>query len=380
MSGLDTQVYCPVLRLKAGERDAVALLSADVRSRLLPLFVAPPPSEKDTELGRHLSASELVAVTAERVGKTWPLRPCLLDPRFLFQKLSEDNATTWLPDLFRQARRKSAQPWIVADLRTLDGTLARSVAIVLAEANSPFALRLKPEDIEDEALTRRIQRALLSVVRKPSETLLVLDFGNSLDFSSTSDIADVMVSTLARLLDIGLWSQVIWQATSYPEINPAQPGGLAVLPRGEWLSFEAAWSLDPASRKYLMFGDFAADSAKFNFSNGKGIPAIAHFRYSTKENWLVSRGVKDAKLSSEMPKIAERIVSSDHFAGAHFSRGDRYIQEAAWGHVVGQAKNWRCANATHHLTQVIQDIGALAGFTIERVPALEQAFQGSLDL
>ncbi len=379
MEGLDSQAYCPVLRLKAGECDAMSLLASDVQARILPLFVLPPPSERDTELGRHLTSAELVAVSARRLGRAWPLQPCLLDPKFLFEKLDAGSAPVWLPELFRLARSHSANPWLVADLSDIERFMRNGAAALLSGSRAPFALRLRPGDIEDDSLSTRVQRVLLSLVRKPSESLLVLDFGNT-DFSDAGVVAEVMVATLQRVMSVGIWAHVIWQATSYPESNPAPAGDMITLPRGDWIAYRQAWALDPAVKQNLMFGDFAADSAKFSFATSKGIIAIAHFRYSTPDKWLVSRGAKDGKLADEMPKVASRITSSGMFAGRAFSRGDQYISNVARGIGTGQARNWRCANTVHHLTRVSADVGALAGYAIDKVPVGEEWQQASLDV
>ena len=366
-------------RSKAGECDAVSLLVPSVRNRILPLFVLPPPDERDTEFSRRLSASELVGVNARRVGRVWPFRPCLLDPRFLFDALDATDSSTWLPDFFRLSRSASANPWLVADLQNLESFMLAAAREVLRSQQTPFALRLKPEDIEDDGLSNRIQRVLLSLVRKPSETLLLLDFGNSIDHSNTADVAEIMVATLQRVSAIGLWSQVVWQSTTYPEVNPAPAGDMVILSRGEWTAYQQACSIDPIVRSQLMFGDYAADSAKFNFGASGG-RAIAHFRYSTSSSWLVSRGAKDGKLAEEMPKVAKRITSSESFAGETFSRGDLYISEVAAGNAIGQALYWRCANTAHHLTRVTSDIGSMSDFSIEEIPVRERWQQVALNV
>ncbi len=379
MEGLDTQVYSPVLRLKTGESTAMPLLASDIKSRLLPLFVVPPPNEKDAELGRHLIPAELVAVPARRLGRAWPMRPSLLDPKFLFEKLEVGSAHVWLPELFRLARSHSANPWPVADIVDIEQFMRPGLSAVLVGSKTPLALRLRPEDIEDDSLATRVQRVLLSLVRKPSETLLVLDFGNT-DYSDTSLVAEVMVATLERVLAIGDWLQVIWHATSYPETNRAPAGDIAILARGEWKAYREAWELDPIIKRHVMFGDFAADSAKFNFSNVNGVVPIAHFRYSTPDKWLISRGAKDGKLATEMPKVAMRITASGMFAGRAFSRGDQYIDDVLRGVRVGQASNWRCANTVHHLTRVSADVGELLGFVVEALPVGEEWEQILLDI
>lgn len=379
MQSLDTQVYSPVLRLKAGECDAMALLAPDIRTRILPLFVVPPPNERDPELGRVLDPLELVALSAKRLGRAWPLRPCLLDPKFLFEKLDVEIAPIALARFFKLAQANSAVPWLVADLTDLEQFLGRGALAVLDASKGPLALRLRPEDIEDPGVAARIQRVLLSLVRKPSETILILHFGNT-DFTDTSVVAEVMVATLQRVMGIGLWAHVVWQATSYPEVNPAQPGGMTVLKRGEWLAYREACKLDPVVKRFMMFGDFAADSAKFNFSTTKGVIVIPHFRYSTSDKWLVSRAAKAGERSVEMPLLAARIESSEHFAGRNFSRGDRYVFDVARGILTGGPRNWRCANTVHHLTQVSADVGSLMGYSISELAQRTERVQYSLPL
>ena len=74
MLNIGSVVYSPVLRLKQGEYTALGQLPVEVLARLFPLFVIPPPKERDPELQRKLTASELVFIPGQRLGKHWPLR------------------------------------------------------------------------------------------------------------------------------------------------------------------------------------------------------------------------------------------------------------------------------------------------------------------
>jgi hypothetical protein len=110
MLNIGSGVYSPVLRLKQGEYTALGQLPVNVLARLLPLFVIPPPKERDPELQRQLTTSELVSIPGQRLGKHWPLRPCMLDPRYLLRQLGADKASEWLPELFRVAMAAHGQP------------------------------------------------------------------------------------------------------------------------------------------------------------------------------------------------------------------------------------------------------------------------------
>jgi hypothetical protein len=123
-----------------------------------------------------------------------------------------------------------------------------------------------------------------------------------------------------------------------------------------------------------MYGDFAADSSKFNFSGGTA--PICHYRYSTPRHWIVIRASGAGQVKDAMKEIATHLVASVHFAGRAFSLGDRYISDTAGGtDGPGNASTWRKVNTIHHLTRVVTDLGPQRGYQIvERadVPEPEQ--------
>jgi hypothetical protein len=376
MDGLSYQTYCPVLRLKSGEYAAMRELADDVRSRILPLFVIPPPTERDPELWRLLTAEELASTPGSRIGRHWPLRLCLLDPRFLFGKLGVDESKEWIPRLFRLAIGASANPWIVADLKSIESFIEPALQRVLEMTHGHFALRLSLDDIEDERIATRIHVLLLRLRIKPLDVLLIIDFEGS-DLSNVALVSNILVTSLEKIFDVGLWGQVVWQATSFPESNPAPDGQMVVLPRGEWQAFKLAWSKSERVRSSLMFGDYGADSSKFVFRNIPVRP-FPHFRYSTPNEWLVARGASESTDVTAMRTVAELITKSGRFMGPEFSWGDEYIHElAASRGGPGSSSVWRQVNTVHHLTQVAGDQGALHGYIVaRRAPApVEPVFE-----
>jgi hypothetical protein len=113
-----------------------------------------------------------------------------------------------------------------------------------------------------------------------------------------------------------------------------------------------------------MFGDFGADSSKFDFSSTGAVP-IRHYRYSTPDFWFTVRGKDEGTITTAMKAVASTIVTSEHFAGRSFSAGDAYIADTMGGYAgPGSATDWRRINTVHHLTRVIQDLGLLRGFAV----------------
>lgn len=116
----------------------------------------------------------------------------------------------------------------------------------------------------------------------------------------------------------------------------------------------------------MLFGDFAADSAKIDFKTGRAQP-IRHSRYTTTSNWLVVRGENEGSDYEVMKGVYQRIVKSGMFSGATFSNADTYIFDVAQNNIrkAGNATTWRQINTTHHITRVVADIAE-----VRRIPIL----------
>jgi hypothetical protein len=279
-----------------------------------------------------------------------------------------------MPELFRVAIGAHARPIPVSDLRTIEGSAFDAIHTVVREITQNFALRITLDDLARGDLRKRIHAVLLKLALKPQNCILLLDFGKA-EMSNPEAVSDILLAEFQKVMEFGLWGQVIWQATSYPEKNPAMPGQLVELPRNEWLAWGRAIDLDSELRKKLMYGDFAADSSKFNFSSG-GIAPISHYRYSTPRNWVIVRASDVGLDKDAMKKVAKRLVASVHFAGRTFSLGDKYIYDTAHDKDgPGNATTWRKVNTIHHLTRVVTDLGPQRGYQIverEDVPEPEQ--------
>lgn len=365
------QSYAPVLRLKQGEYLALADLRPDVAGHVIPHLIPPPPKERDPEKGRPLTPDEMVHETGRRVAQYWPYRPCFLDPRFLFEPLGIDGSAAWLTTLFKVATDRGGRPVPMFALDDYEGDRFSGIGAVIDGVGVGLGIRLTLTDLVDINLRDRLHQVLLKRVRaKPDSCTLILDMTEA-DLS-LPDTHELLAAFYMQVMEVGLWHSVVFQGTSYPEKNPAAAGGRIEVPRLEWATWKGAALSDPIIQRGLLFGDFAADSAKFNF--GKGGRTIPHYRYAGPENWSVVRALKDVPLRTAMPELARSIVESDGFAGRGFSIADRMLQDTALAlGGPGNATTWRRINIGHHITRVVADLASLLDFSIishaEETPA-----------
>jgi len=371
-------IYVPALRLKQGEYRGLQRLAPDVADKIVPRLVVPPPKERDPEKHRLLTKDEIVHETGRRIADHWKMRDAFLDVRFLFAEFGDPECVEWLPRMFDVARKAHAQPIPVMGLADALGPRAAAFRLTLAtEAATKVAIRVESGEI-DRDLGGRLAAAVSALGLTPEGCAVLADFSDA-DFSDPLAVASIAQAALEDLQGMGRWRHVVFQGTNYPEVNPAESDGDAVVPRNEWLAWKAAIKLDGASPEHLVFGDYGADCAKFEFKKASGGIPIRHYRYTTSDSWLVVRGSAEGQPAAVMRGVCERILRSGKFAGQGFSSADDYIFKTAKGwDGPGNGSTWREINTTHHITRVVRDIGGIKGMTFTETTFSDPADQLSL--
>lgn len=343
--------YVPALRMKAGELTGLRDLAPDVAARVLPRMIVPPLGERDDVLQAQLIQVGGSPNVADALAAHWPGRPVLVDPTYIIPELGLETIGRWLPEMFARARRAGV---VAVPLVSLPGLTSNS-----RDALVP--------------LLRHLEAMQLT----PSDCSIIADFSAS-DFTDPDIVAPIIEGALELLQEVGTWERVIFQGTNYPGRNPAEPGGNLRVIRNEWRAWRKAVAFDSTTAEHMLFGDYAADCATMNFG-GRGRRAIRHYRYTTRDAWIVERGDDRSTDAAAMRDVCQRLVESGDFAGRSFSAGDEFIFLTARGEVgPGTATRWRAVNTTHHITRVVADIGGVRGYAVRRRTEPATPFQASL--
>lgn len=371
-------IYVPALRLKQGEYRGLQRLAPDVADKIAPRLVVPPPKDRDPEKHRPLTRAEIVHETGRRIADHWKMRDAFLDVRFLFKEFGEAESVEWLPRMFDVARKANAQPIPVLGPADALGPRALAFRLALAvEGATKVAIRVESGEVDME-LGGRLTAAMSALGVTPEECAILADFSDA-DFSDALAVANIAQAALEDLQGIGRWRLVVFQGTNYPEVNPAEQNGDAVVPRNEWLAWKDAIKLNGTSPEHLVFGDYGADCAKFEFKKASGGIPIRHYRYTTPDSWLVVRGSTAGQADAVMRGVCERILKSGRFAGRSFCSADDYIFKTAKGwDGPGNGSTWREINTAHHITRVVRDIGGIRGMSFAETTFSDPADQPSL--
>jgi len=364
-------IYVPSLRMKKGELEGLRILKGDVADCIIPLLIVPPLKERDSGSQEALfPLSEEIPDVGGILSKYWPRRLTFIDPRALFKEYGIEKAVNWLPDIFKRARNLDVLAIPAASLIDLEKVGVSAFRDSLPENYAlKFGLRIQSGDMTDPNLNERVQSVLSKMGLSPAECSAIADFSDA-DLSDHSFVAPIIRAALEQLQDVGQWQFIVFQGTHYPESNPAKPGQTISHPRNEWLAWKEAVKFDPSTAEHMIFGDFAADSAKMDFGGQGGRP-IPHCRYTTDSHWLVVRGSETGSTHEIMKDVFKRVVDSGKFSGPSFSEADAYIDKVARSNSdsAGNASTWRQVNTTHHITHVVADIAKVRGIPIIQLPS-----------
>lgn len=359
-------LYVPALRMKAGELAGLSNLAPDVADRVLPRMIVPPPEERDDALQAQLFKTEDSPDIAEALAAHWWGRSVLVEATHLLPDLGREVVGRWLPKMFERARHAGVLTIPLVALADLTTDSREAYRAACGTGPIQLAIAIPAGDLVGRDLLDPLLRHLEAMRLPPSDCSIIADFGG-FDFTTPDIVAPIIGGALELLQEVGVWGQVVFQGTNYPDRNPAEPGGSYRVPRNEWKAWRKAVGFDPATAEHMLFGDYAADCATMVFGGGGG-RAIRHYRYATPDAWIVERGADDGTTdAAAMRDVCRRIVGSEGFAGRFFSLADEFIFLTAYGEAgPGNSTRWRAVNTTHHITRVVADIGGVRGFALRQ--------------
>ncbi len=370
-------LYVPALRMKAGELAGLSNLAPDVAALTLPRLIVPPRKERDQELQQTLMRLEDVPNAGQLLSSYWKGRRAIIDATYLVDDFGIETMGSWLPKMFDLARKEQISAIPIVSLNDLLGEQVAAFRSAISEDTSPKLFIRIPSDQLGLNVDTLIMSALERVGLAPAECSVIADFGNS-DFTDPEIVADIIQGVLELLQEVGMWQQIIFQGTNFPESNPAEPASFQLVPRNEWKAWKLAVKFDPNTAEHFVFGDYGADCAKMEFGKSGG-RAIRHYRYTTEDSWLIQRGAATGSHGEVMREVCGQIVSKDEFSGQTFSQADQFIYDNSIGRDgPGNATVWRAVNTTRHITRVVNDIGVVKGIKLHRT--VESAQQVSMDI
>lgn len=345
-------VYVPVLKGRQGEFAALADVQPSTRQRILPLIeVVPGPADEPVAL------RQVIDRTAKKL-RPWAGSRLLLDAGLLpaDAELRDGFGAVGYAVITALADGVPATPVV----RLNDEGQARAdAATVHADTSSGIAVRLGPEDLDEDS--EDIDNALTDLLRdlhiSRAETDLVLDLGvvnGDLGVRAGARLAADALRGLSEVMD---WRQLIVTAGAFPaDLSAYSPWTI-----GEPNRYDAELYDHLQQRKRLermpTYGDYAIAHALL--ATGPAFHPAPQLRYTVADRWLALKGTRnDPRANDQFYEVCERIAQHPEFVGASLGNADARISDPR-GHGPGNAATWRAIGTTHHLDYVVQRLTSL---------------------
>lgn len=339
--------YVPALKLKLGEKTALAILSPRVKARITPLLQVIEMSGKKS-LDEHLKTSF----------KNFQPAVAGLGRYFIDPMEIESEGPSGAAKVFAICANQAVPFTPVTGLSRPPGL---TTAAVNAAGRAGLAIRVTRAEFEAGPIDAALAAFLVKHSMDVASTDFIIDLGAVGDLIADG-IAAMASAFLALVPLANRWNTLSLVASAFPRsMQHVERDSHGVVERAEWV----AWRdhLRPA-RKQLgrlpTFGDWGIQhpSGVEGFDPVK-MQASAAIRYALEEDWLLikGRGTKKHPPGIRMPHLAKSLVLGAHrqsFAGAGHCAGCQLIQGAANGAPgMGSLTKWRQIGTAHHLTTTV---------------------------
>jgi hypothetical protein len=346
--------YVPVLKVKRGEKKALSLVLPVLRARISPLLeIVERKPDKPGTVAAHLdNAFKGLAASVSSYAR------CFLDAR----EIAPDGPAAAL-EVFRRATSAGIvfTP-VTGILRTAD------VAAALGHQQHGLALRLTREEFESGNLNRSLQAFMKQHGLTPEGTDLIIDLG-AVDEMIVDGVAALTAAFLSDVPDHPRWRTFTVSACAFPmSMGVVLRHSHNRVERAEWL----AWRDNLHERRTSLarlptFSDCAIQYPKgVEGFDPRIMQMSASIRYAVLDNWLLIKGesTRVTRPGVQFPALATRLVYGSlrsSFFGPGHCEGCKSMKAAAdRADGFGSPEAWRRLGTIHHISLVIEGLGALS--------------------
>ncbi len=303
---MPTYKYTPLLRWKAGEREALAQISPAAKANVEPLILLgseqyaatkSPPKKAPKRIPKKAPPPAHEAFVQQLV-ETWGTDgSVLLDASALIETGSGHHL-----DRIAQDARKAGLQLMPATMLAVDPKYQAAVRRMVSTDHRGAALRVKLADLAAAPTW------LVSWMLSPAETDLIIDLGNSV-----GDVAALGVPVLdafATLHQGASWRSVTLAGSSIPQMLSGFKIGATTLARSELTLWRKLVAHGLPYR--IDFGDYATVAPDALTIDVPGSFPI-NVKYTLKDDFFIRHGVRTAGLGG----IERHIQFRDHAKSIH---------------------------------------------------------------
>jgi hypothetical protein len=359
--------YIPILKAKAGEFQAVSLLSDRAFGAILPWFDVPPLDDKRRAqlLERHSPPVETFLNTITfKMAQACKGRFVYLDlPRWATNAQTESGEHV-IPFMRNQLESLGVKVNPVVDVvRWDDPIYVNALRGMRLDAGREFIIRLPidrdtiEEMSEEDVFFERMESICDSLDLDPGLTRVMIDFG---DLSSqrhtvpgTLEVAGKAVPLLRRagFLDLSI-SGCSLPAFISAAVKEQNSTGLVL--RKEMLVWRDLILSEGGGA--FIFSDYGVRGPNSNDSGGPS-NTNGKIRYTIDKEYFVARGypLKQGLKGAQYYDLAQAVIDSGYYTPG-LSWGDNQILRCSRGEMRGSSSDWIAIDTSHHIESVVLEV------------------------
>lgn len=347
------RIYVPALKWRQGEMRALKELAPSVKGCLKPLIEIPPIPWDYSQETPQKSLDEHLKPIPSQIRNTVNDLPCYIDLALLDPADRLQSGEHPLPALLSQLADLYLTPVTGLDR---DISFQDAVKEVNTRARMGTCLRVGLDELFSDAFENRAD-SLLNILSVPYDNAdLIVDL-QAVD-QAQSAVLRTALPLAWKASDLTKWRSVTLLGTGFPvDLSDLSPG-VGSIPRSEWLLWRGL-----SSRVAANFGDYGIAHFDVRELDPRVIRVSASIRYTSDSEWLIFRGrsLRDPRFGGfeQFRSLSTQIVNHPAYEGRHYSWGDAFIYDCAYGaEGTGNLTVWRQVGTNHHMTHVARQLSS----------------------
>lgn len=353
-------IYTPILKSKAGEARALMRLDRQVKASIIPFFdvLALKP---DTTNGADVQA--YMEKQAINIAAAWNGQgPCYVD---LFDVAPSARGYDGMHPATIIHDKISFERIEAIPVVGIERDIAYKLAIrrVVNAGADAIAVRLGDEDMQlPSVLVQRITALVSEVGAADLPLHIFMDF-RSLE-NLASDVLQMRVTkALGELRKLKPVRIVFAASAIVANMGRFKKNTLNKVPRRDFL----VWDLVAADHPDVDYADYGVIHPEYLDIDPKVIKPAAKIRYACDKEWLIVKGIKWVRDTSQHRELSKMLCDRAEFRRADCWGSEKIMSAANGGHAYRRLEDWVMIDQNTHITHTVEQLSRVK--TTERVPA-----------
>ncbi len=326
--------YRPMLKTKAGEVVALGQLSSNHKNRIFPIFQVgenPPPT------------------FAQRMATNWQGRNAALDGLYNY---NFTGLTIAFDSVFNAL--------VAAGIPVIPSIDIASPAAYLQSASQKVGMAAPGLVVRTNLAS--LQGALAFVGANgwhPATVDLLIEVGHIAEFNPAT-LATYISGAINAQIGAGIWRSVTLSSSSAPKDFGGLPAGINIVPRQEWILWNA---INHPAGQPIDYSDFGVSHLDLAEPPGFAMArATVSVRYTALNHWVMIKGrattgPNGIAMGAQYSSHAQALVARPEFNGIHPCWADTRISAIAAGtSTPGGRSQWVEINTNRHLAVIAENL------------------------